>query len=97
MTLIWLFLLALVAELASLANYLTKEKSLDRTEARKKAEECRAEMASLKAEMNAVKERYPELAANRGQDRRAQRKWRQRGFKQEEGRRSESAVHQRGA
>jgi Protein of unknown function (DUF1549)/Protein of unknown function (DUF1553)/Planctomycete cytochrome C len=57
----FLFARQRVTELASFANYLTKEKSLDRKEAFKKAEECRAEIASLKAEMNTVKERYPEL------------------------------------
>ncbi len=58
----FLFARQRVTELASFANYLTKEKWIDQNEARKKAEECRAEIASLKAEMNAVKERYPELA-----------------------------------
>jgi Protein of unknown function (DUF1553)/Protein of unknown function (DUF1549)/Planctomycete cytochrome C len=51
-----------VTELTSFANYLTKEKSLDRKESLKRAEECRAEIASLKAEINSAKERYPELA-----------------------------------
>jgi Protein of unknown function (DUF1553)/Protein of unknown function (DUF1549)/Planctomycete cytochrome C len=62
----FLFARQRVTELASFANYLTKEKSLDRKEALKKAEECRAEIASLKAEMNSVKERYPELAESVG-------------------------------
>jgi cytochrome c553 len=58
----YLFARQRVTELAAFANYLTKEKSIDQNEARKKAAECRAEIARLKADMSAVKERYPELA-----------------------------------
>ncbi|MCI0336673.1 MAG: PSD1 and planctomycete cytochrome C domain-containing protein [Acidobacteria bacterium] len=58
----FLFARQRVTELASFANYLSKEKGLDQKESLKKIEECRAEMASLKAEMNSLKERYPELA-----------------------------------
>ncbi len=53
-----------MTELASFANYLTKEKSLDQSEARKKADECRTEMAALKAEMNAVKDRLTDVYGN---------------------------------
>jgi cytochrome c553 len=58
----YLFARQRVSELNAFANYLTKEKSLDQNEARKKAAECRAEIAKLKADMTSVKERYPELA-----------------------------------
>jgi cytochrome c553 len=58
----YLFARQRVMELDSFANYLTKEKSIDQNEAKKKAAECRAEIASIKAEMGSLKERYPELA-----------------------------------
>ena len=58
----FLFARQRVMELTAFANYLTKEKSLDQNEARKKAEECRVEISSLKADMDKLKDRFPELA-----------------------------------
>ncbi len=57
----FLFARQRVAELTSFANYLTKEKSRNPKESLQKVEECRTEIASLKAEMGFAKERYPEL------------------------------------
>src|SRR5581483_9301353 len=51
----FLFARQRVMELASFANYLSKAKGPEREASLKKAEECRSEMASLKAQMAAVK------------------------------------------
>src|SRR5262249_25008698 len=51
----YLFARQRVTELNAFANYLTKEKSIDQNAARKKAAECRAEIARLKADMTSVK------------------------------------------
>ncbi|MDX2032151.1 MAG: PSD1 and planctomycete cytochrome C domain-containing protein [Blastocatellia bacterium] len=51
-----------VTELNSFAGFLSKEKTLDPKIAAEKEKECRAEIASLKAEMTALRERYPALA-----------------------------------
>ncbi len=51
-----------VTELNGLLGFLTGEKTLDQSVAKPKADECRAEMAALKAEMKALQEQYPELA-----------------------------------
>jgi hypothetical protein len=60
----YLFARQRVSELDGLVNYLSKEKTLDPVVASKKAEECRAEIATLKATLGPLKERYPELAEN---------------------------------
>ncbi len=58
----FLFARQRVTELASFVNFLSKTPEPEREAALKQAEVCRAEMALLKAEMNSLRERYPELA-----------------------------------
>ncbi len=53
-----------VSELNGLLGFLTEEKTLDQTIAKPKAEECRVEMAKIKAEMQTLQESYPELAGS---------------------------------
>lgn len=50
-----------VTELNGLLGFLRDEKTLDQTIAKPKAEECRTEIAKLKADISELKERYPEL------------------------------------
>ena len=51
-----------VTELNGLLGFLKEEKTLDQTIAKPKAEECRVEIAAIKAEMQTLQARYPELA-----------------------------------
>ncbi len=50
-----------VTELNGLLGFLREEKTLDQAIAKPKAEECRTEIAKLKADISELKERYPEL------------------------------------
>ncbi|MFN0121614.1 MAG: PSD1 and planctomycete cytochrome C domain-containing protein [Blastocatellia bacterium] len=58
----FLFVRQRVSDLSAFANYLKNEKSIDRQMAARVEAESRAEIATLKTEMTALRERYPELA-----------------------------------
>lgn len=53
-----------VSELDAFVRYLGNEKSLDQAQARKKADECKAEIEAIKADLGPLKAHYPELADN---------------------------------